>query len=87
MRRGSACGLVLFGLVLVITGLGETGIFCQYGSICEEDGGGGENGINSDPSPLENCTYKVSPRWKAAPASLFCTEMIRLTVWCVHTSV
>lgn len=27
MWRGSACSMVLFGLVLVITGLGETGIF------------------------------------------------------------
>lgn len=26
-RSGSACSLVLFGLVPVITGLGETGIF------------------------------------------------------------
>lgn len=30
MWRGSACSLVLFGLVLVITGLGEPGILPEW---------------------------------------------------------
>lgn len=57
MWRGSACSLVLFGLVLVITGLGEMGIFASMGADCEEDDDGGDkDDINSDPSPLGNCT-------------------------------
>lgn len=47
-----------FGLVLVITGLGETGIFlARTGADCEEDGDGDGGGDDEDdPSPLGNCT-------------------------------
>lgn len=90
MWRGSACSLVLFGLVLVITGLGEIGIFASVGADCEEDDGGDidEDDINSDPSPLRTVHKSVSQWEKNGTGSPFCTvEMTRLTVWCVHTSV
>lgn len=57
------------------------------GADREEDDGGDEDDINSDPSPLGNCTYECLPV-KNVTGSPFCTvEMTRLTVWCVHTSV
>lgn len=88
MWRGSACSLVLFGLVLVITGLGWNRHFCQYGSglwgrLWWRWRRHEQWSISS-----RNLYIEVSPSEKKGTGSPFCTvEMTRLTVWCVHTSV
>lgn len=57
MWRGSACGLVLFWPCAGYNWTGRNGHFANVGADCEEDDGGGDvDGINSDPSPLGNCT-------------------------------
>lgn len=54
MWRGRAYSLVLFGLVLIVTGLSEMAILPVWEQTCEVDGGGDgdDNDMNSDPSPL-----------------------------------
>lgn len=48
--------MVLFCLVLVITGLGEMGILPVWEQTDrEDDDDGDKDDINSDPSPLGNC--------------------------------
>ena len=50
------CSLVLFGLVLVITGLDETGVLPIWEWAVRKIGGGDAEGMNSDPSRLGICT-------------------------------
>lgn len=68
--REIACSLVLFGLVLVITGLGDLAFKPVWEQICDEDDGGdfNEDDINSDPSPLKTVYKSVSQWGKKAPA-------------------
>lgn len=52
MWRGRAYSLVLFGLVLMVTGLSERAILPVWEQTCEVDDDGDDSDTNSDPSPL-----------------------------------